>query len=91
MTDILQRTKLIGTNNSGDYVHLETYVPFDGQNYHEWIVEELADEEFRLWRQHGYPESGILTYRADNEIGAGELVRAGYADAPRVTSKVENQ
>lgn len=90
MTDILQRTQLIGANKSGDYVYLETYVPFDGQNYHEWIVEELSDEKFRLWRQQGLPESGVLTYRADNEIGLGELVRAGYADSPRVTSRLGN-
>lgn len=84
----LQRTQLIGTNYSGDYEYLETYVEFDGVSYHEWIAEELPEGRFRLWRVHGYPEHGIVSYRPGDECGLAELVRAGLADAPRVSRRV---
>ncbi|MGU3643426.1 hypothetical protein ACLBXX_00540 [Microbacterium sp. C23T] len=88
MPDTLQRTQLIGTNDSGDYEYLETYVEFDGENYHEWIVEELPEARFRLWRIHGYPERGIVSYLPGDECGLAELVRAGFADVPRVSRSV---
>lgn len=85
MTVIQQRTKLIGVNDQGnDYEYLETYVPFDGENYHEWIVEELPEGRFRLWRIQGFPETGIVSYFRREECSAIELQSAGYADEPRV-------
>ena len=83
----MQRVQLVGTNDAGDYVYLETYVPSGGENYHEWIVETLKDESFRLWRRNNYAETGIVTHRPAEKVGHAELVRAGYADAPRVSKE----
>lgn len=85
MADVQQRTVLIAEDDDGrDYVYLETDVPFDGENYHEWIVEELPEQRYRLWRINGFPASGIVDYRRREECSAAELRSAGFADAPRV-------
>ncbi|WP_404474206.1 hypothetical protein [Microbacterium aerolatum] len=85
MAEILQRTQLIAEDETGnDYEYLETYVPFDGENYHQWIIEELPEQRYRLWRIDGFPASGIVAYRRREECGAEELERAGYAEEPRV-------
>lgn len=77
----MQRTQLIGVSGKE---HFETYVPFDGENYHEWIVEELPDKQFRLWHWHGFPENGRLSYDPDVECGEARLIEAGFGDVPRV-------
>lgn len=85
MAEHQQRTQLIAEDDAGnDYEYIETYVPFDGETYHEWIVEELPEQRFRLWRIDGFPASGRVSYRRREECGAAELQSAGYADAPRV-------
>lgn len=91
MAEDLQRTQLIAENEAGiEYEYLETYVPFDGERYHEWIVEELPEQRFRLWRIHGFPASGIVSYRRREECGAAELRSAGYADEPRVRRPIQH-
>lgn len=63
MTSDMQRVALTDISETGDaHMYLETYVPFDGKRYHEWIVEVLPDQMFRLWRQQGFPESGVVSY-----------------------------
>lgn len=86
MAEHRQRTQLIATDDAGnDYEYFETYVPFDGEHYREWIVEELPEQRFRLWRiDPGYPAAGIVSYRRDVECGAAQLKSAGYEDEPRV-------
>lgn len=90
MTDQQQRTRLIAEDEDGnEYEYFETYVPFDGDTYHEWIVEELPEQRYRLWRIDGFPESGIVSYRRREECSAAELQSAGYAEEPRVKRPVQ--
>ncbi|AXL11392.1 hypothetical protein DXT68_04015 [Microbacterium foliorum] len=85
MTEIRQRTLLVGYSDSGDYEYWETYIPFDGLQYHPFIVEERADGAFQLWQlDKGYPASGRAFYRPEESVGLSELTSAGYGDAPRI-------
>lgn len=85
MTEIQQRTQLIGYSDSGDYEYGETYVPFDGAQYHQFIVEERADGQFQLWQlDEGYPASGRAFYRPKESGSLSELSGAGFRDVPRI-------
>jgi hypothetical protein len=85
MPETQQRTKLIAVDDAGnDYEYLETFIPFDGENYHEWVVEVLPEQRFWLWRIQGFHETGVASYSRREECSEAELESAGYADQPRV-------
>lgn len=84
MTEIQQRTQLIGYSDAGDYEYGETYVPFDGSHYHPFILEERADGLFQVWQlDEGYPASGRAVYRPKESASLSKLIDAGFGDVPR--------